>query len=46
MHARHVVNIGDMEAHRHRWVMKTWNVENLEPYRTHFLSGRINTADE
>jgi L-asparagine oxygenase len=46
MHARHVVRIDDLEAHHHRWVLKTWNVADLEPHRQHFLPGRINTADE
>jgi hypothetical protein len=46
MHARHVVKLNDLDAHQHRWVLKTWNVENLDPHRPHFVPGRINTADE
>jgi hypothetical protein len=46
MHARHVVKIEDHEAHRHRWLLKTWNVDELEPHRRHFIEGRINTSDE
>lgn len=46
MHARHVVQVSDLEAHQRRWIMKTWNVDDLQIHRTHLLAGRHNTADE
>lgn len=46
MHARHVVKIDDIEAHQHRWLLKTWNVDNLEDHRGCFMEGLINTSDE
>jgi hypothetical protein len=46
MHARHVVKIADMEAHRRRWLLKTWNVDDVELHRQHMVPGRHNTADE
>jgi hypothetical protein len=46
MHARHVVEINDIEAHRRRWILKTWVVNDVEPHRRHFIEGRINTSDE
>ncbi len=46
MHARHVVKVTDMEAHRRRWLMKTWNVDDVELHRQHMVPGRFNTADE
>ncbi|MEO7732258.1 MAG: hypothetical protein ABIY55_14900 [Kofleriaceae bacterium] len=46
MHARHVVKIDDHEAHRHRWLLKTWNVDDLEPHRKHFLKDLVNTSDQ
>lgn len=45
-HARHVVRIDDLEAHQHRWLLKTWNVDDLEPHRRHFVPGLMNTVDE
>jgi hypothetical protein len=46
LHARHVVQLDDLEAHQHRWLLKTWNVDDLELHRRHFVPGRLNTADE
>jgi len=46
MHARHVVKIEDLEAHQHRWLLKTWNVDDLESHLRHFIEGLINTSDE
>ena len=46
MHARHVVAINDLEAHRRRWILKTWVVNDLEVHRHHFMNDRINTSDE
>jgi L-asparagine oxygenase len=46
MHARHVVNIVDMEAHRRRWLLKTWNVDDVKAHEAHMLPGLYYTADE
>jgi L-asparagine oxygenase len=46
MHARHVVEIRDFAAHQRRWILKTWNVDQVDLHRGHFVAGRINTVDE
>lgn len=46
MHARHVVRVADMEAHRRRWLLKTWNVDDIEVHRPFLMPDRIDTADE
>jgi L-asparagine oxygenase len=46
MHARHVVEIRDFAAHQRRWILKTWNVDQVDLHRSHFMAGRINTVDE
>ena len=46
MHARHVVAIHDLEAHKRRWILKTWVVDDLVPHWRHFAKGRIHTSDE
>jgi hypothetical protein len=46
MHARHVVRITDWNEHQHRWVLKTWNVEDVALHQQHFVPGRNNVVDE
>lgn len=46
MHARWVKEIRHEEAHRSRWLLKTWNADNLDDHRDHLMPGRIATADE
>jgi hypothetical protein len=46
LHARHVVRIRDLEAHRHRWLLKTWNVDDLALHRHHLVAGEPYTVDE
>ena len=46
VHARHVVDIVDIEAHQHRWIQKTWNVTDLGKYEGMFMPERIKTSDE
>jgi L-asparagine oxygenase len=46
LHARHVVKLRNLEAHQHRWLLKTWNVDDVELHRKHFVPGRLNIVDE
>jgi len=46
MHARHVAEINDLAAHRNRWLLKTWNVDEVAPHAAHLMPGRIHTSDE
>ncbi len=46
VHARHVVKIRDLEAHRNRWLLKTWNIDDPTRHSEHFLPGHPNTVDE
>lgn len=38
--------VADPEAHRNRWLLKTWNVDRIEDHAAHLMPGRINTSDE
>lgn len=46
MHGRKVEEITDPEAHRNRWLLKTWNVDRIEDHAAHLIPGRIHTSDE
>ena len=46
MHGRKVEEITDPEAQRNRWLLKTWNVDQIEDHVAHLMPGRINTSDE
>lgn len=46
MHGRKVEEINDAEAHRHRWLLKTWNVDRIEDHAANLLPDRIHTSDE
>lgn len=39
VHAKEVVEIGDVEALRTRWIIKTVNVDDLAPHQRHIMPG-------
>ncbi|MEU1176831.1 hypothetical protein ABZ464_04135 [Streptomyces sp. NPDC005820] len=39
VHAKEVVTVGDPDALRTRWIIKTVNVDDLEPHRPHLVPG-------
>ncbi|MFJ3900093.1 hypothetical protein [Streptomyces sp. NPDC090025] len=39
VHAKEVVSVGDPEALRTRWIIKTVNVDSIEPHRAHLVPG-------
>ncbi|MBB5998520.1 hypothetical protein [Streptomonospora salina] len=39
VHAKEVVAVGDAEALRTRWIIKTVNVDDLDPHRPHIMPG-------
>lgn len=45
-HCREVINIQDMAAHRQRWLIKTYNVEDLSMYGSTLVTGMPRTANE
>jgi len=45
-HCREVLQVRDMAAHRTRWLIKTYNVNDIEPHLGRFVPGRYRVADE
>ncbi|MET7637338.1 hypothetical protein [Streptomyces sp. NPDC005438] len=39
VHAKEVVTVGDPEALKSRWIIKTVNVDDIEPHRHHLVAG-------
>lgn len=39
VHAKEIVQIGDIDALRTRWILKTVNVDDLAPHQEHFMPG-------
>ncbi|MCX5408782.1 hypothetical protein OHA37_33625 [Streptomyces sp. NBC_00335] len=39
VHAKEVVSVGDPDALRTRWIIKTVNVDDIDPYRAHLVPG-------
>lgn len=39
VHAKEIVEIGDIDALRTRWIMKTVNVDDLAPHQEHIMPG-------
>ncbi|WP_322049208.1 hypothetical protein [Paraburkholderia sp. J67] len=46
IHCREVLDITDMNAHRIRWLIKTYNVDNLSVHRANLVVGQFRIADE
>lgn len=39
VHAKEVLRVGDPDALRSRWIIKTVNVDDIEPHRRHLVAG-------
>lgn len=46
IHCREVIDINDIEAHKKRWLMKTWNVGKLSEAKPYLIPGRCRVVDE
>lgn len=46
MHARRVDEVTDIEEHQNRWLLKTWNVDNIAEHFQHLIPGKVNMSDE
>lgn len=45
-HCREVLNVSDLAAHRLRWLIKTYNVDDLAPHHAHLVAGSVRGANE
>lgn len=46
MHARRVDEVTDIEEHHNRWLLKTWNVDDISEHTHNFIPGKVNMSDE
>ena len=46
IHCREVIEINDAEAHKKRWLIKTWNVGKLSEAEPYVVPGRCRVIDE
>ena len=46
MHARSVIKINDVPAHQNRWLLKTWNVDDISVHKQHLMPNCLHTSDE
>ncbi|WP_461534853.1 hypothetical protein [Spongorhabdus nitratireducens] len=46
LHAREVIHIGDMAAHKMRWLCKTFNVNSLQEHQHMMSDDRYGVVNE
>lgn len=46
VHARRVDEVNDITAHRNRWLLKTWNVDDISRHDEKLVPGKVHMSDE
>lgn len=46
LHARHIVSMRDPEINKTRWLLKTWNLDDVKPFCGHMLPNNPFTVNE
>ncbi|MCE8007533.1 TauD/TfdA family dioxygenase [Aestuariivita sp.] len=46
VHARRVDEVTNVDAHRNRWLLKTWNVDDITRHTRNLVPGKVQMSDE